>query len=300
MKAFGLGLCVMGVLAFAGAANAAATLFGATAGNGAGELYTLNAANGAILRDVGPLNDLGGINYGITGMVFDPNSGALWGSSGNSNATVPAAHAMFVKINPLTGAVLPIGAFNVGSGNTMTDLAIDPVTHVLYGIGSVGGPNLYTINSSTGQATLVGATGIGFTTGGGVEIASNGTVYGSPDGGRFGTYDKSTGAYTQIADPGPEPLGGGGYDSMSFNDAGVLYGVNSNGSTSTPHLVTFNLTTGAVADQGTTVGRLDAIAFQVTVPEPTSFMWVGVGMFALSRRRGGHPKSLIARPSGRR
>jgi hypothetical protein len=276
------------MLTLARAAAAAPTLFGATAGSGPGELYTLNPANGAVLTDVGPLVDLSGTHYGITGMVFDPASGALFGSSANSSATPANAHDMLVKINPLTGAVLPIGPLNVGAGNTMTDLAIDPATHVLYGIGSVGGPNLYTINTSTGQATLVGTTGIGFTTGGGVDVAPDGTIYGSPDGGRFGTYNKSTGAYTQIADPGPEPLGGSsGYNAMSFNDTGVLYGVNSANSTTAPHLVTFNLGSGAVTDLGASVLRLDSIAFQI-VPEPASAALLAVaaaGVLVGPRRR---------------
>ena len=91
-------LYVVGVLAYARAAGAAAALFAATAGSGAGELYTLNPANGATLTDVGPLKDLGGINYGITGMAFDPASGVLLGSSANSNGTV-AAFIIYIEVS---------------------------------------------------------------------------------------------------------------------------------------------------------------------------------------------------------
>ena len=50
---------------------------------------------------------------------------------------------------PPRGQVLVIGAFNVGAGVTMTDLAFDSAG-ILYGVGSFGGAHLYTINTSTG------------------------------------------------------------------------------------------------------------------------------------------------------
>src|SRR6185437_9817422 len=146
MLSIGAGLCA---LALASAAQAA-VLYGATSGAGPGELYILNPANGAIVTDIGPLNDAAAVSYGMTGIAFDPSTGILYGSSGNSGANPPASRAQFVSINPATGLVTDIGAFNAGSGNTMTDLAFDPTTHTLYGVGSSGGPNLYSVNLTTG------------------------------------------------------------------------------------------------------------------------------------------------------
>ena len=53
----------------------------------------------------------------------------------------------------------------------MTDLAFDPTTNVLYGIASVGGAHLYIIDTTTGQATLVGDSGFTATNGGGVAVS---------------------------------------------------------------------------------------------------------------------------------
>ncbi|HTL31448.1 MAG TPA: hypothetical protein VL282_19595, partial [Tepidisphaeraceae bacterium] len=244
--------------------QAANTLYAATAGAGAGELYTLNPSNGATISDIGPLNDASALNYGVTGLAFDPVTNTMYGSTGNSGATDASTHAKLVSINLTSGLVTPIGVFNVGAGNTMTDLAIDPTSGTLYGIGSVGGAHLYSVDKTTGQATLVGNSGFGFTTGGGIAITSAGTVYGSPDVGHFGTYSKVDGSYVQIANPGPEPATGGAYAGMSFNQSGVLY---SSFNSSTAHLVTINLGTGTVTNLGNTVSRIDAIEF---TPEPAA------------------------------
>ena len=136
---------------------------------------------------------------------------------------------MLVKINPVTAQVLVIGSFNAGPVNTsgtpatMADIAFDSAG-ILYGIGSIGGPNLYTINTSTGQATLVGSTGLTSTSGGGLAISSAGVFYGTPTSTRYGTYNSTTGAYTNITAPSL-PAGLGAYTALDF-DGSVLYGLN--------------------------------------------------------------------------
>src|ERR1043165_5840759 len=77
----------------------AATLYGSTSAGGPGELYILNPATGAMLADVGALNDAFGANYPITGLAFNPVTGLLYGSTGNS---VAATAGQLVTINPLT------------------------------------------------------------------------------------------------------------------------------------------------------------------------------------------------------
>src|SRR4029079_2878570 len=93
-----------------------------------------------------------------------------------------------VTINPASGLVTPVGNFGINA--TMTDIAFDPVTHVLYGIGSVGGAHLYTINTATAQATKVGDSGFTETNGGGLAISASSVVYGTPLPADFGTYDE--------------------------------------------------------------------------------------------------------------
>src|SRR5262245_25965013 len=86
----------------------AATLYAATAAGAPGELYTLDPTTGAVVTDIGALNDALSVNYPITGLAFNPLTGALYGSTGNAGAV----DAMLVTINPATALVTPIGFFN--------------------------------------------------------------------------------------------------------------------------------------------------------------------------------------------
>ena len=67
-------------------ASAEAALYASTSAGGPGELYIINATNGALVSDVGPLNDVTGMNYPVTGLAFNPVTGLLYGSTGNSVA----------------------------------------------------------------------------------------------------------------------------------------------------------------------------------------------------------------------
>ncbi len=234
----------------------AADLYVASGQAAAGELYIINPATGATITDVGPLNDSAGHNYGMTGLAFDPVSGVLYGSSANGNPD-QSTRDQLVTINPATALVTPIGVYSTPAGS-MTDLSFDPNTHILYGIPSVNGANLYTINPSNAQATLVG-TGAGFlmTNGGGLAVSSSSIIYGTPLPANFGTYDATTGAFTNIA--APTLPNGRGYGGLAFNGS-TLYGIEAG---TASHLVTIDTTTGAVTDLGATAAQfLDAIAFK--------------------------------------
>jgi hypothetical protein len=250
----------LSLIAFA-APSDAADLYAASGASATGELYILNPANGATITDVGPLNDSTARNFGMSAIAFDPVSGVLYGSSANANLDT-STRGQLVTINPATGLVTPIGGFGLAAGGTMTDIAFDPVTHVLYGIPSNGGASLFTIDTTTGQSTLVGSSGFGATNGGGIAVSSSGTIYGSPLPANFGTYDKTTGAYTNIA--APTLPNGRGYGALKFN-GDVLYGLEVRNILQAlpPHLVTIDTTTGAVTDLGTTAADfLDGIAFK--------------------------------------
>jgi hypothetical protein len=277
-------LCCLAVISFASQGRAQA-LYGATAAGGPGELYILSAATGGVIQDVGPLNDLSASNYPITGLAFNPLTGILYGSTGNSSA---ATAARLVTINPATGLVTVIGSFNAGPVNsagtpaTMADIAFDSAGN-LFGIGSVAGPQLYSINIATGKATVIGSTGLTSTTGGGLSINPTDLFYGTPTSTRFGTYNSSTGAYTNIANP-TKPVGGA-YSALAFNGS-ALYGLNL-GAAAATHLVTIDPATGAVTDVGASVNFLDSIAFG-PVPEPTTFALVmtvaALGLVMQARR----------------
>ncbi|HEX4415486.1 MAG TPA: hypothetical protein VH107_17775, partial [Lacipirellulaceae bacterium] len=240
----------------------AADLYAASGQGSTGELYIIDPTTGATITDVGPLNDSTARNFGMTGLAFDPVSGVLYGSSANANADT-STRGQLVTINPATGLVTPIGSFGLAAGGTMTDLAFDPVTHVLYGLPSNGGASLFTINTSTAQATLVGASIFGATNGGGLAVSSSSIIYSSPLQTNFGTYDETTGTYTDIAPP--TLPNGRGYGALAFN-GDVLYGIEVG---SPDHLVTFDTTTGAVTDLGTTAASfLDGIAFKPSAATP--------------------------------
>jgi hypothetical protein len=174
MKLAKVFICSLSVLVLIDRVDAASALYGSTSAGGPGELYILNPTTGAVIQDVGALNDPFGANYPITGLAFNPFTGVLYGSTGNSSA---ASAAKLVTMNPASGLVTVIGSFNAGSPATMADIAFDSAGN-LFGIGSIGGPQLYSINVGTGQATAIGSTGLTSTSGGGLVISAAGAFYG--------------------------------------------------------------------------------------------------------------------------
>jgi Repeat of unknown function (DUF6923) len=263
MKTLRLLLCLLGLFPLAGRASAA-ILYGSTAAGGPGELYVLDASTGAAITDVGPLNDVTGANYPITGLAFHPTTGVLFGSTGNS---VAGKEATLVTIDPLTAAVAVIGLFNAGpissSGKpaTMADLSFDAAGN-LYGVGSIGGPHIYSINTSTGQATVIGSSALTSASGGGLAITDAGDFYGTPTSSRFGTYDAVTGAFTNIVAP-VRPVGGA-YAALAALGS-TVYGLDLGTNAADTRLVTIDAV-GTVVELGASVGSIDAIAF--AVPEP--------------------------------
>src|SRR6476646_6738867 len=77
-------LFTIGCVGVASSAQAA-TLYGATASGGPGELYILDSSTGGVIQDIGSLHDALNVNYGITGLAFNPVNGLLYGSTANSN-----------------------------------------------------------------------------------------------------------------------------------------------------------------------------------------------------------------------
>lgn len=294
MRIFNICICAAAALA-AGAQANAQVLYASSASGGSGELYILDPTTGGMIKDVGALNDVTGLNYGITGLAFDPVSGVLFGSVANSN---PATAAKLVTVDPNTAAVTVIGAFNAGNSGsraaTMADLTFDPTTDILYGVGSVGGPRLYSINTATGAASLTGAISLTSTTGGGVASDAAGNIYGAPTGAsRFVTYNKTTGAISLIGALSGLPFPSGAVNSMCFDSSGTLYAMEGDETAlSATHLITINTSTGAATDVGPSLARLDAIAFRpasTSVPEPGTMAYLfgpGVlGLLGFARRR---------------
>jgi DNA-binding beta-propeller fold protein YncE len=119
-----------------------------------------------------------------------------------------------VEIDPATGSSTVVG--QTGVGGLASGLAYDPVTGTLYGVATLGG--LYRINTSTGSASLIGATGLVFTN------AHQGLAF-DPEtmtlflneadtSDSLYTLDAATGAATLVGPNGP--TAGFGIDGLTF------------------------------------------------------------------------------------
>ena len=76
------------------------------------------------------------------------------------------------KVDVATGNVTTVGAAGLQSGNTPTGLTCDKSTGILYAACTSGSESLlYTVDPSTGAATLIGPTGIPAL----IDIAIDGT-----------------------------------------------------------------------------------------------------------------------------
>jgi hypothetical protein len=234
-------------------AQALPLLYAATGYAGStGELYVLNPLDGTVITDVGPLNDLNGNNYSLTGLRYDPSRRLLYGITGSS----PTAPTSLVTVNPNNALVTYIGG---PLGSRLSDIAIDPLTYIMYAV-SGSSQYFYTVNKVTGIATRTGNTGLPPQRGGGFTADALGVLYGTNDSTLY-TYNKITGAATPIGDTHLSFY----VDALAFSAAGVLYGIEGGGATATSNrerwLVTIDTITGIGVELGETVGNLNALAF---------------------------------------
>ena len=115
---------------------------------------------------------------GLTGLAFD-SSGQLFASTINAPVFGGTPVSTLIRIEPLTGEqVALIGTIRLAGGTAVVinDLALQPGTGVLFGtaLNDTGTNNLYTIDTATAVATLVGDTGI---IGATLAFGPDGTLY---------------------------------------------------------------------------------------------------------------------------
>jgi sugar lactone lactonase YvrE len=248
----------------------AAPLFAGN-GNGGlnpGALIAVNDATGAgsVIGDPITPGGLSGLAFNSAGLLYGTTAG-----SGTSN---------LVLINPATGTLVS----TIGNiGFTIGDLSFQPGTDILYGIrsnsGGPGGGLLYTIDTTTGAATLVGNTQTG--TGGGIAFAPDGTLYhtGHHFQGDFtalNTLNPATGqVLTTVAI-------NGFFDGLAVRGDGVVFAAPGGGGDG---IFTINKTTGALSLVGFTgTGGASDLAFQpatTVVPEPASLVTFGLGVIGV-------------------
>jgi len=192
-------------------------------------LYSV-VPTGAVATLVGG-GGLGVAGYG--GSDFD-NSGQLWASANvaGGSGTSGSGSDHLVKINKATGVATVIGPFGIctgvtipapsGPNGTCTIEGIEGIAFdsagTLWGVenerGDFGTPGLYTINTTTGAATLAVApiddAAAGLHPSGGVvaiQFACDGTMFagtarrqaGAIDGGMLGKINPTTGLFTFIS-----------------------------------------------------------------------------------------------------
>lgn len=162
------------VLSFAGvpATQAQPVLYGSTSGNfpGGGLVGTVNqtTAQFTLLGDPTADGPLPAIAINSAGQMFGSNNiGA-----GNTGVLI----RIDLATGLLQGTVGPIVDTADAAGIRVSDMGFQPGTDILFGYAANGAKegSLYTINTTTGAATLVGATGLER---GGMAFAPDGTLY---------------------------------------------------------------------------------------------------------------------------
>lgn len=159
-------------------------LYGGLGGHSNGD-STNDGSLGLVNQTTGAVTIVGhpaGVSR-ISGLAFDLSNtlyAATLPGGGFPPPPGPTGVSSLLRLNPITGAILSsVTITDAGVGISIADLAVQPSTGFLYGIrGPIdqlnGQGKLYTINTTTGVATLVGNTGDFF---GAIAFAPNGTLY---------------------------------------------------------------------------------------------------------------------------
>jgi PEP-CTERM motif len=265
-----------------------------------GQFGTINLPTGSF-TPIGP-----GISVGTGGLIQGPGGTLLsLGFDGNLN-----------RINPTTGALSTVGATGLGDCSLPTSPCGSNSANI---IGKVGSNlyatdlanNLYSVNPTTGAATLIGATGIP-----GVPFIPHSPVPGDPDGSFYfyseslfdfggnlyanfdtGIFDPTTFTPTVLIAPELYKINTltGLATTITPTTLGLITITNVNGTVFgfafTGQVLNLNMTDGSttyVSDTDPAVGLVGGATAASPVPEPASLALVGSGLAAIAagiRRR---------------
>jgi hypothetical protein len=192
------------------------------------------------------------------------------------------ANGTLFEVNQATGALTTVGT---ATGVDYDDFG--STTTGLYAVSDGAVQDLYSIDPTTGAATLIGATGLGYGSWRGLSTNS-GTLY-FADGADLYTLSTTTGAATLVG-----AFGGSAEMGVLLTEGGVLYG----GDDSNNTLDTINTSTGAATSGPTPSASFDGSFYGLApypvptgtttaTPEPATLSLLGMGFstLALIRRR---------------
>lgn len=232
--------------------------------------------------EFGVLNTVGNIGFGdVRGLGYNATTDTLFGVTRSADR--------LLTIDRNTGAGTPVSSnfYIPPAGSNTAEISAD-VTGNMFGLGHVGSltavDTLFTVNTTTGQATAIGGLGVPVVSGLAFDHAT-GTLYGTTFNGALYTINSGSGAASLL---GQITGSNGGVARIAFDQGiGILYGI-----TNREQLVTVDLSTLAATQvaQFTVPNQIYSLDFvskssSVPIPEPSTLAVLALGLIAVGLRR---------------
>ena len=275
------------LLLSAGISEGALTIYGSahTGTTGPASLYSISPTTGSATL-------IGSIGFNQVGALAINSSGTLYGIGTNGSRA-----AVLLTINTATGAGTQVALITGLLGSccgVISDMDFRPSDGVLFAReGSDQGGHVYTINTATGAATLVGIDNLSNSDGNAMAFSSSNILYSAGDT-NLHTINQSTAAGTLVTGMTYSGFGAGAprANAMKFDAVGTLYAtvVNRSGAT-VSYLGTINVSTGVATAIGVTTTGMDGMAVTgtgapagpppVVTPAPSALLLIGTGLMAV-------------------
>jgi hypothetical protein len=254
-------------------AQLSCTLLGASSGNGGTTPATQSGRLAIINSLTGVPQIICTLNPGIGGMAQHPHNGILYGVTAPGFVPPSGSHRFLVTINPQTCAETVIGDINRGNFG-IADLAFG-IDDALYAW-SENSDDLIMINTFNGNSRVIANAAIS-TFGSGLEFGPNGgTLYlaGNGGGGVLRTVNLQTGTTTVVASLSGSPAPGFPISALAWG-FGQMWAAHKVAfpPASVDNLVTINIATGQITNIGTSLPKLDALAWYCATAAPTFGTW---------------------------